>query len=142
VNSLYAATAAIEAGAGLALLFLPSAAVVLLLGAPLEALAAVATTRVAGVALLTLAIACWLARNDTQSSAAKGLITAMVVYNLGVATILAAAGIRSLPAAFVLWPGAVLLHAALAVWCVMTLKSWKPERPELGRAELRFTNRS
>ena len=142
MNTLCVTTAAIELGAGLALLSLPSAAVDLLLGAALEAPAALAATRVAGVALLTLGVACWLARDDTQSSAAKGLITAMVVYNLGVALILAAAGVRSRPVGFVLWPAAVVLHMALAVWCVVTLRSWKPERPELSSADLRFTSRS
>ena len=142
MNSLCAATAAIEIGAGLALLCLPSAAADLLLGAPLEAPAASTVARIGGAGLVTLGVACWLARNDAKSPAAKGLVTAMVVYNLTVGLILAVAGVRSVPAAFVLWPVAVVLHSAMAVWCVVAVMRWKPEMPELGSAELGLTNKS
>ena len=125
MNALYAITAVIEVGAGLALLCLPSAAVDLLLGAPLEAPAALAMARVGGVALLTLGVACWLARGDTQSPAARGLVAAMVLYNLGVVFILGTAGIRSLPVGVVLWPAAVVLHTAMTVWCIVSLLSGK-----------------
>ena len=122
MNALYAATAVIEVGAGLALLCIPSAAVQILLGAPFEAPEALAVARVGGTALLALGVACWLARGDTKSRAARGLVTAMVIYNLGVALILGIAGIRSSPAGFVLWPAAVVLHAAMAIWCIMSLR--------------------
>jgi|SRR5271170_335419 len=119
--ALHSATAAIEAGAGLALLFFPSVTVELLLGAPLKAPASLAVARVGGTALLALGIACWLARDDTQSPTARGLVAAMVVYNLGIVVVLGTAGIRSLPAGFVLWPAAVLLHGAMAAWCILSL---------------------
>jgi hypothetical protein len=125
VSALYAATAVIEVGAGLALLCIPSAAVQILLGATLEAPAALAVARVGGAALLALGVACWLARGDTKSRAARGLVAAMVTYNLGVALILAAAGIRLSPVGFVLWPAAVVLHAAMAIWCIMSLRHLK-----------------
>ncbi|MGA7617942.1 MAG: hypothetical protein WBV99_01005 [Candidatus Binatus sp.] len=121
VDALQSATAVIEAGAGLALLSFPSAAVALLLGAPLETLAGLTVARVGGAALLTLGAAFWLARGDTQSRAARGLVAAMVLYNLGVAIILGAAGIRSQPVGIVLWP-AVVLHAAMTIWCIMSLR--------------------
>src|SRR5271169_6479431 len=111
-STLLTATAVIELGAGLALLGCPSTTAVLLVGAPLETPASITVARVAGAALLTLGVACWLARVDTQSRAARGLVGAMVVYNLGVAVILGAAGIRSQPVGVALWP-AVLLHAAM-----------------------------
>jgi hypothetical protein len=141
VNTLYATTAVIEAGAGLALLCLPSAAVDLLLGAPLETPAAFTVARVGGAGLLTLGVACWLARSDAQSLAGRGLVTAMLIYNLAVALILGAAGLHSRPVGILLWP-AVVLHAAMTIWCVISLLSWKPERPELGSTELVFPNRS
>ena len=121
VDALQSATAVIEAGAGLALLSFPSAAVALLLGAPLETPAGLTVARVGGAALLTLGAAFWLARGDTQSRAARGLVAAMVLYNLGVAIILGAAGIRSQPVGIVLWP-AVVLHAAMTIWCIMSLR--------------------
>lgn len=113
-------TARIELGAGLALLFCPTATVAFLLGSPLTTSAAVALGRLAGTALLALGIANWLARGDERSGAVKGLITAMTVYNLGAVIILDAAGIRLRPVGVALWP-AVLLHAAMTVWCVRSL---------------------
>ncbi len=121
VNALCAATVVIEAGAGLALLCFPSAAVALLLGAPLEAPAGLTVARVGGAALLTLGVACWLARGDMQSRAARGLVSAMVLYNLGAAIILGAAGLRSQPVGIVLWP-AVVLHSAMTIWCIISLR--------------------
>ena len=124
VNSLFATTAVIETGAGLALLCLPSAAANLLLGTPLEASAAFTVARVGGAGLLTLGVACWLARGDAKSSAARGLVTAMVIYNLGVAVILGAAGIGSDRVGVVLWP-AVVLHTVMTawgIWCIVSVQ--------------------
>lgn len=117
---LLGVTAVIEAGAGVALLCCPSTVVILLLGTPLDAPAAQALGRVAGVALLALGIASWLARNDARSRAARGLADGMTLYNVGVAIILGAAGIWWRLIGIVLWP-AVALHIALAVWCIMCL---------------------
>jgi hypothetical protein len=119
-STLYTTTAVIELGAGLALLGCPSVTVMLLAGAPLETSAALTAARVAGAALLTLGVACWLARDDTQSRAARGLVAAMVLYNIGVAVILGVAGIRSQPVGVALWP-AVVLHAAMTAWCIGSL---------------------
>jgi hypothetical protein len=121
VNALFVTTAVIEAGAGFALLCLPSAAAKLLLGAPLQEPAAFTVARVGGAGLFTLGITCWLARSDTQSSAARGLTTAMVVYNLGIALILGAVGLRLQPVGVILWP-AVVLHTAMTAWCIMNLR--------------------
>jgi hypothetical protein len=121
VGSLYVTTAAIEAGAGLALLCLPSAAAKLLLGTPLQEPAACVVARVGGAGLLTVGVACWLARNDMESSAARGLITAMVIYNLLVAIVLAAAGLRSQPVGIILWP-AVILHTVMTAWCIGSVR--------------------
>ena len=81
-STLFTATAVIELGAGLALLTFPSATAVLLVGAPLEAPVSLTVARVAGAALLALGVACWLARSDAYSRAARGLVAAMVLYNL------------------------------------------------------------
>ena len=122
VKSLYATTAAIEGGAGLALLCLPSSAANLLLGAPLQEGSALTVARIGGAGLLTLGIVCWLVRTDAQSPAARGLITAMVIYNIGVAVILGAAGLRSQSVGIILWP-AVVLHTVMTAWCIMILRS-------------------
>ena len=122
VSRLQTVTAAIELGAGLALLILPSATVVLLVGVPIDAPAALTVARVGGAGLLTLGVASWLARGDTQSRAARGLVVAMVFYNVGVAVILAAAAVHWDLVGVALWP-AVILHAAMSVWCVICLSS-------------------
>ena len=117
MKTLLTVTAVMEAGAGLGLVALPSAAVAVLLGSPLETPNAWAVGRLAGVALLALGAACWLSRNHAESRAAGGVVGAMIVYNLGAVIVLATAGIRSQPVGVALWP-VVVLHAAMAVWCI------------------------
>jgi hypothetical protein len=116
-KALFVVTAAIEAGAGLALIIRPSAAVMLLLGASLDTPAGLTVGRIAGAALLALGVACWLAHHDRESRAAAGLIVAMLLYNSAAVLFLIVAGIGSGLVGIVLWP-AVAVHAAMAVWCV------------------------
>ena len=129
MKRLLVVTAVIELGAGVALLCCPSATVKLLLGSPLDSAAALTLGRVAGAALFALGVACWLAYYDAESCAARGLASAMVLYNIGVAVILGAAGIHSQPVGIALWP-AVILHAAMTVWCIASLlrKNQQPGR--------------
>jgi len=126
MKRLLIVTAIIELGVGLALLSFPSATVALLLGSSLDAPAAVTLGGVAGAALLALGVANWLAQYDEQSCAARGLVSAMVLYNIGAVVILGVAGIRSQPVGIALWP-AVVLHAAMTIWCVTSLLR-KPTR--------------
>jgi len=123
MKHLLALTAIIEAATGLALMVVPTIVVKLLLGEEISG-AGIPLGRVAGVALLALGVACWLAIGDTKNRAAKGLVVAMLIYNLGVAIILSVAGIQSHLVGIALWP-AVMLHAAMGVWCVTRLKSFK-----------------
>lgn len=120
MKALTVVTAIIEVGAGLALLGFPSAVAMLLLGTPLETPAALAVARVAGAGLLALGVACWLARGDTQSPAARGLVGAMLLYNAAAVAVFAHAGIGLGLHGALLWP-AVFLHAAMALWCVAYL---------------------
>jgi hypothetical protein len=113
-------TAVIELGAGWALLCCPSAAVALLLGAPLDGAAALVVARVGGTGLLTLGVACWLAHYDEKSQAARGVVSAMVLYNLGAVAILAAAALSAQPVSVALWL-TIVLHATMTVWCVASL---------------------
>ena len=119
MSRLLKVTALIEAVTGLGLIAVPALVVRLLLGAEIFG-ASIPLGRVAGVALLALGVACWLARCDEQSRAAKGLVSAMMLYNMGAMVILGAAGICAQPVGIALWP-AVILHAAMAVWCVKCL---------------------
>jgi hypothetical protein len=72
MSNLLKLTAVIEAATGLGLVALPSVVVRPLLGSPLDSSAATMLGRVAGVALLALAVACWLARDDTRSRGGPG----------------------------------------------------------------------
>jgi hypothetical protein len=125
MSRLLKLTALIEAVTGLGLLAVPAIVVRLLLGAEISG-ASIPLGRVAGVALLALGVACWLAQYDTQSCAARGLVSAMVLYNLGAVVILGAAGIQSQAVGIALWP-AVVLHAVMTIWCVTSLLR-KPTR--------------
>jgi len=118
---LQTASAVIELGAGLALLCCPLAAATLLIGAPLEGAAAFTVARVCGAGLLSLGVACWLARGDTQSRAARGLIAAMLIYDVAVAALLAFAALGWGLHGVALWP-AVVLHGVMSVWCVACLR--------------------
>ena len=107
----------IEVPTGLALLAAPVVVVQLLLGSTLDTSAAVLLGRVAGVALFALGLACWLARDDTHSRAARGLVTAMLLYNVAVASLLAYADLGLGLRGIALWP-AVIAHAVMAAWCM------------------------
>ena len=113
-------TAIIEAATGLALIALPAIVVRLLLGAEISG-ASIPLGRVAGAALLALGVACWLARDDTQSHTARGLVVAMLIYNIAATAVLAFAGIGLGLHGVALWP-AVVLHAAMAIWCIVCLR--------------------
>ena len=120
-------TAIIEVPTGLGLMAVPAVVVQLLLGSPLDTSAAAMLGRVAGVALLALGVACWLARDDTQSRPARGLVAAMLLYNVGTVAVLTFAGIGLGLHGIALWP-AVILHAVMAVWCIACLRR-SPQTP-------------
>jgi hypothetical protein len=121
MKPLQTVTAIIEAGAGLALLAVPSITASLLLGAPLDSPAAVSLARVGGAAILALAVVCWLARRDAHSLASRGLIVAMVFYNFAVAAVLTFAGFGDELHGVLLWP-AVLFHLTMDAWCIASLR--------------------
>ncbi len=112
--------AVIEALAGVGLLLVPTVAVSMLLGAPLDTPTGLVAARIAGAALIGLAIACWQARNGERRSAAIGVVEAMTFYNFAAAVVLVYAGIRLNLRSALLWP-AIVLHLGLGAWCVLQL---------------------
>jgi len=120
VKALFTVMAVIEVGAGLGMLAVPSSVGTILLGSPLNTPVELIIARVTGVALLALAVACWLARDDGKSRAARGLVSAMLLYDAGAVTVLLYAGTGLGLAGVGLWPG-VLVHAAIAAWCTIVL---------------------
>jgi multisubunit Na+/H+ antiporter MnhG subunit len=120
MKRLLIATAAIEAGAGVALIAIPSSVTTLLIGAQLTTAAALTVARVGGAGVLSLGVACWLARGDAQSGGARALVVAMLLYNVAAVVILGDASMQSQPVGVALWP-VVVLHSAMAAWCVLNL---------------------
>jgi hypothetical protein len=120
LRSLLAVTAVFEALTGIALIVVPSRIVSLLIGTTLDGAGAMTVARIAGAALLSLAIACWLLRNNT---AALGVVNAMLVYNIAATAVLLYGDFGYKLSAVGLWP-AVLLHAALAMWCFISLRQY------------------
>jgi hypothetical protein len=118
MRSLHTISALIELGAGFALLCFPTAVVRLLVGELLEAPAALTVARIGGAGITALGVACWFARDDSQSRAARGLVAAMLLYNVAAVAILAFAGLGLGLHGVLLWPG-VVLHAAMSVWCIV-----------------------
>jgi len=116
--------AAAETAVGLGLIAAPSFGVQLLLGAPLDTPVAITVARVTGIAMLALGVACWMAREDTHSLAARGLLSAMLIYNGGVGALLAYAGLGAGLSSFALWPVAIA-HAGLAGACAWALARMK-----------------
>jgi hypothetical protein len=110
-----------EALVGLSLLVLPAMVVSLLVGQQLAEPAGVAIARVAGVALLALGISCWLARNDIQSRAARGLVVALLLYDVSIVLILLSARFRAGLSGIGIWP-TVVLHSGLGFWSFLCLK--------------------
>ena len=113
-------TAIIEVGVGLALLISPALTAWILIGASFDTPADSIVGRVGGAAILSLALACWCARNDEHSRSANGIVSAMLLYNVATAATLIYAGTGLRLSGIGLWP-AVVIHTAMSVWCLSNL---------------------
>jgi hypothetical protein len=111
VKSLLALAAVGEAATGLVLLVYPPIVVRLLFGAEIAG-AGMVMSRIAGIGLIGLGIACWPSR-DTSSRAASALC-GMLTYSSLAALYLAYLGIGGEWAGRLLWP-AVAAHAVLTL---------------------------
>jgi hypothetical protein len=125
MKNLLAFTAGLEAVTGAVLMASPALPVSLLVGLALDTVGGLLMARLAGAALLALGLACWLARADGGSRAARGLVAGMLLYNVAAAALLMYAGLGLKLSAVGLWP-AVLLHLVLTVWCIRCL--WREKR--------------
>ena len=117
-TQFFGVTAGIEIGAGLALIVAPALVISLLFG-PSEIQTAVAIGRLAGAALVSLGSACWWARHDGGSAAARGLVSGLLIYNAAVVALVLSGSLGSLGAP--LW-AVVVVHGAMAIWCVLLLR--------------------
>ena len=96
-------TSVAEAATGLALLLAPSTVGQLLLGVELTG-PATTVARVAGIALIALAVACWPGTP----------LLGMLIYSVAVAAYLSYLGLSGAASGLLLWP-AVVLHLILSV---------------------------
>jgi hypothetical protein len=129
-RTLLIVTALAEAPVGVMLLLSPPLVAGLLLGASLDAQAALVVGRIAGAGLLSLSAACWLARDGGPSGVLRGLIAAMLLYNCAAVGVLVQAGVVAGLVGVLMWP-AVAVHAALVVWCLACLRS-RPSNASAG----------
>ena len=126
IKNLLIVTALFESATGIGLIVLPSLPVSLLLGVSIDTPGALVLARVAGAALLTLGIACWLARHDGKSRTGRAVVVAMLVYNIVVAGVLVQASLGLGVTGAGLWP-AVGLHTVMAFLCILCLLRQREE---------------
>lgn len=122
MRALLLTTAILEVATGVVLLALPAMFVSALLGGTLDTPTSFALARLAGIALLSLGIVCWVGSRETRSRAMTGIVAAMLFYNTAVPILLLSlrygvglTGIGLLPVS--------VLHLALAAWCITRLRA-------------------
>ena len=121
MRSLLIVTALIEAATGVALLAVPSATATLLLGDELSSPQALVVGRVAGAALISIAVTCWLGRIGDHRAAQKGLVAGVLIYDVTIPLLLMYAAFAYKMHGIGLWPASAL-HIVLATWCVACLR--------------------
>jgi hypothetical protein len=104
--------AVLEVLAGLAFIFAPGPTARVLVGAEPDGVALM-IGRVAGVALLSLGIACWGASTDAGGAARTGTLNAITLYNAGAGLLLVAFAATGEAGGLVVWIGGIL-HLGLA----------------------------
>ena len=117
MKSLLTITGLVEGITGLLLAIMPSFVASLLLGSSLTDPIAVLISRLAGPALITIAIACLLSKNEIHLSI---MTKVMLGYNILSTIILLYAVLIERIAGPGLWP-AVIVHLGLLIWCAREL---------------------
>ena len=131
-NTILLVAAIAEAASGLIVLAIPSIALPALFGIEIDG-AAIIMSRIAGVALIGLGVACWPGRvplvGAPLSGANQGNIQQLygvLTYSVLVTLYLIRIGIRGAPVGPLLWP-AVIVHAVLIILLVVAgFKARKP----------------
>jgi hypothetical protein len=117
-RTLLVVAAVAETTTGLALLVLPSTVVRLLFGAETAGMGSI-VSRIAGISLIALGLACWPGREAGGLAPLMGMLT----YSLLAALYLAYLGIVGEWVGILLWP-AVGLHAVLSA---LLARAWMRE---------------
>jgi hypothetical protein len=124
-KKLLGLAAILEGATGLVLMIHPVLVAQLLFGDGVSGVGKV-LSRVAGIALLALGVACWPGREAGSASASS--IGAMLTYSLLVTLYLVYLGVVAHLGGILLWP-AVVVHA---VWIFLVVAAWRHERQSPG----------
>ena len=118
MKTLLTVTAIFEGVTGLLLLLAPAFVISVLLGSSLEGPTGILIGRLAGIAFISITIACWVDRNEKYH--AGGIIKSLMFFNIATAALLVYAGVSGFSGVAI---GPVsLAHAGMAAWCVRLLK--------------------
>lgn len=120
-KKLLGLAAILEVATGLALLIYPPLIVRLLFGADVSG-AAIALSRVAGIALLSLGSACWPGSETTSTK--NGALRGMFIYNLLVTVYFFYLGVADELVGILLW-WVVAVHAVLSLLLAL---AWRHDR--------------
>src|SRR4051794_20953083 len=120
-TTLLSVDAALEGATGLALMVIPAKVVMLVFGADLPTIGA-APARLAGIAIVSLALGCWLAREKGLAAA----LATLLVYNILSGAYLAIVGIQGDFVGALLWP-AFATHGIFALLIATALQRRSPE---------------
>src|SRR4029450_7543201 len=107
-SQLITVSALLEFLTGLALILVPDFTIALLLGAEADSVARM-VSRICGVALISISIACRAARTGADSESRIGTIRAITFYNLGAGLALVASAAMGKFHGIVIW-GVGLIH--------------------------------
>ena len=110
-------TAILEGATGIALILTPQFIVQLLLSTPLDGNGGIIATRVAGIAITSLALGCWFSRNEKSS----GILVSLLFYNFAIIAIfLDAFFVYSISGIF-LWL-VISAHIVFGVWGIIKMR--------------------
>jgi hypothetical protein len=126
MKSLLAVASFVEAVTGLALLAYPPIVIQLLFGAEIAG-AGVLASRVAGITLIALGVACWPGREMTQG------LHGLLIYNLLITLFFVYVGVGGAWVGILLWPAA----AAHAVLTILLARAWFSDRKPLFRERVK-----
>lgn len=101
----------------------PALLIRILLGAEINDPVVFTISRVGGSAILSLGLACWLARKDQQTAGLKALISGMLLYNIAVFITLALSALTYKTTVALI--AAMIVHFALAIVCLTSLQKFK-----------------
>lgn len=109
-----------EAPVGVLMSVAPSVFFSAVFGVDFDTPAGSIAARIAGVAILSLAIVCGQSRNSKVDTALTSIVAAMLFYNAAVNVVLVYAGTALYIQGPLLWP-AIVVHSVMGCWCLLLL---------------------